>query len=103
MKRVKMKVFQTEQVILHFSEIKRHGIRESLVGEIYTNCMKHSSVTEETDARCLGEEKKSVPPAISKSNKINLFNLGNVRNGCPISRAKGSCTKRASIPDRIGI
>ena len=37
------------------------------------------------------------------SNRINLFKLGDVRNGCPSSRAKGSCIKRASIPDRIGI
>ena len=26
-----------------------------------------------------------------------------MRSGCPISRARGSCIKRSSIPDRIGI
>ena len=31
------------------------------------------------------------------------FKLSNVRSGCPISRAKASCDKRASIQDRIGI
>ena len=39
----------------------------------------------------------------NKLNQINLFELGNVRSVCPISRAKGSCIKRASIQDRIGI
>ena len=39
----------------------------------------------------------------SNENQINLFKLGNVGSCCPISRAKGSCIKRASIPDRIGI
>ena len=37
-----------------------------------------------------------------KSNQI-LFKLDSVRSGCPISRARGSCIKRSSIPDRIGI
>ena len=32
-----------------------------------------------------------------------LFKLVSVRSGCPISRARGSCIKRSSIPDRIGI
>ena len=34
---------------------------------------------------------------------INLFKLDDVRNGCPVSRARGSCIKRPSIPDRTGI
>ena len=40
-----------------------------------------------------------------KSNQIKLilFKLDSVRSGCPISRARGSCIKRSSIPDRIGI
>ena len=42
---------------------------------------------------------------ISKSNQIKsiLFKLDSVRSGCPISRARGSCIKRSSILDRIGI
>ena len=32
-----------------------------------------------------------------------LFKLDSVRSGCPISQARGSCIKRSSIPDRIGI
>ena len=32
-----------------------------------------------------------------------LFKLVSVRSGCPISWARGSCIKRSSIPDRIGI
>ena len=32
-----------------------------------------------------------------------LFKLNSVRSGCPISRARGSCIKCSSIPDRIGI
>ena len=43
----------------------------------------------------------------SNSNQIKiksiLFKLDSVRSGCPISRARGSCIKRSSIPDRIGI
>ena len=35
--------------------------------------------------------------------KSILFKLDSVRSGCPISRARGSCIKRSSIPDRIGI
>ena len=35
--------------------------------------------------------------------KFILFKLDSVRSGCPISRARGSCIKRSSIPDRIGI
>ena len=38
-----------------------------------------------------------------KKNKLILFKLDSVRSGCPISRARGSCIKRSSIPDRIGI
>ena len=33
------------------------------------------------------------------SNQSNLLKLGNVRSGCQISRAEGSCIKRASIPE----
>ena len=36
-------------------------------------------------------------------NQSILFKLDSVRSGCPISRARGSCIKRSSIPDRIGI
>ena len=36
-----------------------------------------------------------------KSNQ--LVQLGKVRNGFPFSRAKVSCIKRASIPDRVGM
>ena len=28
-----------------------------------------------------------------------LFKLDSVKSGCPISRARGSCIKRSSIPD----
>ena len=38
-----------------------------------------------------------------ESNQIKiksiLFKLDSVRSGCPISRARGSCIKRSSIPD----
>ena len=38
-----------------------------------------------------------------KFKKLILFKLDSVRSGCPISRARGSCIKRSSILDRIGI
>ena len=38
-----------------------------------------------------------------KKMKLILFKLDSVRSGCRISRAWGSCIKRSSIPDRIGI
>ena len=41
--------------------------------------------------------------AIKSNHQVNLFKLGNLRSGCPISRAGGKCIKRPSIPDRIGI
>ena len=38
-----------------------------------------------------------------KSNQIKLFKLDNARSGYPVSRARGSCIMRSSIPGRIGI
>ena len=48
---------------------------------------------------------KLLSSSTSSLNQIKsiLFKLDSVRSGCPISRARGSCIKRSSIPDRIGI
>ena len=40
---------------------------------------------------------------LKKKIKLIFFKLDSVRSGFPISRARGSCIKRSSIPDRIGI
>ena len=40
---------------------------------------------------------------IESINQSILFKLDSVRSGCPITRARGSCIKHSSIPDRIGI
>ena len=35
--------------------------------------------------------------------KSSYFKLDNARSGYPVSRARGSCIMRSSIPGRIGI
>ena len=64
----------------------------------YNSFCNESTVKTERESKALKEK----DPMSEMSTTIFQSSV-NVRSGCPISRAKGSRIKRASVPDRIGI
>lgn len=64
------------------------------------NSFCNESTDSENRTRVKGFERKG---SNEQNVHYNFSKLGNVKSGRPITRAKGSCIKRASIPDRMGI